>query len=286
MAETAFQTQYRQEFIAGFEQLISLLRGFTTTEATIKGNTATFLVADSGGATAKTRGVNGLIPARGDNLAQPAATLVEWHDLVRKTDFNIFASQGNQRAIMQQTSMGVVNRKMDQDVLGELATSSVNIGAAAVASTLRTLRAKTVLGNNDVPWDGNISFVVTPATEAYMLTADDFSSRDYSMNGPMDAADPAWRDRPQAYRWLGINWCVHPNLTGGGGAGSATEETYMFHKSAIGHAYNADDMEARAGYDEEQDYSWARCSIYMGSQLLQGSGVCIVAHDGSALAAA
>jgi len=286
MAETAFQIQYRQEFISGFEQLQSLLRDFVTTESVIKGNQATFLVADSGGATAKTRGVNGLIPARGDNLSQPVATLVEWHDLVRKTDFNIFASQGNQRAIMQKTSYGVINRKIDQDILTELATSTVNIGATAVATTLRTLRAKTVLGNNDVPWDGNITFVVTPAYEAYMMGENDFSSRDFTMNGPFDNADPAWRDRPQAYRWLGINWIVHPNLNGGGGAGSSTEECYMFHKSAIGHAYNADDLEAKAGYDEEQDYSWCRTSIYMGSQLLQNSGVCIVAHDGSALAAA
>jgi hypothetical protein len=45
----------------------------------IKGNTATFLVADSGAATAVTRGVNGLIPARADNLTQTSATLVEWH---------------------------------------------------------------------------------------------------------------------------------------------------------------------------------------------------------------
>jgi hypothetical protein len=97
MAETAFQIQYRQEFIHGFEQLVSLIRGYTTTESVIKGNQATFLVADSGGAEAKTRGVNGLIPARGDNLNQPVATLVEWHDLVRKTDFNIFASQGKTR---------------------------------------------------------------------------------------------------------------------------------------------------------------------------------------------
>jgi hypothetical protein len=227
-----------------------------------------------------------LIPARGDNLTQPVATLVEWHDLVRKTDFNIFASQGNQRAIMQKTSYGVINRKIDQDILTELATGTVNIGVAAVASTIRTLRAKTVLGNNDVPWDGNITFIVTPAYEAYMMGEADFASRDYTMNGPFDAADPAWRDRPVAYRWLGINWIVHPNLNGGGGAGSATEECYMFHKSAIGHAYNASDMEARAGYDEEQDYSWCRTSIYMGSQLLQNSGVCLVAHDGSALAAA
>ena len=35
MADTAFQTQYRQEFIAGFEQRQSLLRDTVTTEAVI-----------------------------------------------------------------------------------------------------------------------------------------------------------------------------------------------------------------------------------------------------------
>ena len=116
MADTAFQTQYRQEFIAGFEQTESLVRKLVTTEAVIKGNQATFLVADSGGAEAQTRGVNGLIPARADELEQLTAPLVEWHDLVRKTNFNVFASQGNQREIMQKTTMGVINRKIDQDV--------------------------------------------------------------------------------------------------------------------------------------------------------------------------
>ena len=108
MAETAFTTLYRTEFIKGFEQRQSLLRDTVTTEAMVNGNAAVFLVADSGSATAQTRGVNGLIAARADNLTQSTATLVESNDLVRKTNFNITASQGNQREIMQMTSMGVM----------------------------------------------------------------------------------------------------------------------------------------------------------------------------------
>ena len=68
MSDHAFQTQYRNEFIAGFEQTQSLVRNTVTTESQIKGNQAVFLVADSGDATAVTRGLNGLIPARADNL--------------------------------------------------------------------------------------------------------------------------------------------------------------------------------------------------------------------------
>src|SRR5512147_699548 len=116
MSDVAFQIQYRQEFIAAFEQRQSLLRDTVTTEAVIKGNQAIFLVADSGSATAVTRGVNGLIPARADNLTQNTCLLGEWHDLVRKTGFNVFASQGNQRAIMQDTVMSVINRKIDSQI--------------------------------------------------------------------------------------------------------------------------------------------------------------------------
>src|SRR5262249_54998894 len=126
--DTAYQTQYRQEFIQGFEAHSTLLRPCVTTEAVIKGQTAGFLVAASGGATPGTRGGNGLIPARADNQNQFSAVLQEWHDLVRKTGFNVFASQGDQRRIMQVTSMGVINRKIDDTIIQELNNGTVTIG--------------------------------------------------------------------------------------------------------------------------------------------------------------
>ena len=141
--DTAFQIQYRQEFVKQFEQRQSLLRMTCTTEAVIKGNQAVFLVAGSGGATAVNRGINGLIPARADNLAQNTCTLNEWHDLVRKTNFNVFASQGNQRAVMQDTTMAVINRKTDQDIIASLQTATVNTGAAQPASLILVTRSHT-----------------------------------------------------------------------------------------------------------------------------------------------
>ena len=41
MAETAFQIQYNQEFIAGFEARQSLMRQSVTTEAGVKGKQPT-----------------------------------------------------------------------------------------------------------------------------------------------------------------------------------------------------------------------------------------------------
>ena len=58
MADSAFQIQYRQEFIAQFEQGASWLRTICTTEAAIKGNQAMFLVAGSGTETLNASGAS------------------------------------------------------------------------------------------------------------------------------------------------------------------------------------------------------------------------------------
>lgn len=280
MSDTAFQIQYRQEFVKQFEQRQSLLRTTTTTEAVIKGNQAVFLVAGSGGAQAVTRGINGLIPARADNLLQNTATLAEWHDLVRKTNFNVFASQGNQRAIMQETTMAVINRKIDYDIMTALQTATVNTGAAQPASLMLVTRAKTKLGNAQVPWDGNITFLITPAFEGYLMQIPEFANRLWINKPPTDGADAAWRDKPQMYWWNGAMWVVHPNLPG---TGTNAEQCFAYHKSAIGNAFDSAGLETPVGYDEEQAYSWARASANIGTKVLQNSGIVLINHDGSQL---
>jgi hypothetical protein len=276
MAETAFQTQYRQQFIATFEEKQSWLRSTTVTEAVIKGNTATFLVAGSGGANAVTRGVNGLIPARADDLTQTSATLVEWHDLVKKTDFNIFASQGDQRRIMQETTVGVLNRKIDADIIAQLDTATVDTGAATTASLALVMKSIAILGIAEVPVqeEENMFGLITPAAFAYLMQVTAFASADYVEVKPF--AGPIRRMR----RWAGINWIMHPNLTG---VGTNAEKCYIYHRNAIGHAMETGNgLDVKVGYDDEQAYSWARASGVFGSKLLQNTGVVQVVHDGSA----
>ena len=276
MAENAFQTMYRQEFIKKFEQRESLVRKTVTTEAEVNGNTAVFLTAGSGAATAKTRGANGLIPARADDLTQSSATLQEWHDLVRKNNFNIYAGQGKQREIMQMTTMAVVNRKIDEDIITALETGTQYAGTSAVTATLAlVMKAKAILGNGDVPYDGNISFLITPSFEAYLMQMPEFGSADYVNNKPFE-------NGMTMFRWAGVNFIVHPNLTG---AGTSEEICLMYHKDAIGHGCDKESVMTAVGYDDEQDYSYSRCSTYMGSKLLQNTGIVQVRHDGSAFAA-
>lgn len=277
---TAYQTQYRQEFIKGFEQHQTLLRETTTTEAVIKGNTATFLVADSGGATAVTRGSNGLIPARGDNVSQFSATLAQWHDLSRKEQFDIFAGQSNQRAVMQMTTMAVLNRQIDQDIITQLNTGTVNTGTAVTGSISLITKAQTKLLNGYVPWDSGITLLCTPALLGYLQQAPEFTNSQFVNLRPNAGDNPNWQDQPMAYRWRNMLILSHPKLPG---VGTSNAQCFMYHKTAIGHAYDTAGLQSLVGYHEEQDYSWARCSIYMGSKLLQNAGVIVINHDDSAL---
>jgi hypothetical protein len=280
MAETAYQKQYRQEYIAGFEQRQSLLRETVTTEAVIQGNTAEFLVADSGGATAVTRGSNGKIPPRADNLSQNTCTLIEYHDKPQKTRFNIFAGQSNQRRIMQETSMGVINRTVDSDIITALSGATVTTGAAVPFTVGLFAKAQATLIAAKVPWDGRITFLCSGAMLGQLQLAPEFANAQY-VNAKPNVDDPAWKDKPQAYRWRNVLILSHPQLCLP--SAPTTEVGYMYHQSAAGHAADTQGLQALAGYNEEDDYSWARTSVFMGSKLLQNTGVVKIQHDATGL---
>lgn len=282
MSDTAFQTQYRQEHINAFERRQSALRQGCVTEAVIKGNTAVFLVAGSGGASAVTRGVNGLIPARADDLTQNSCVLSEWHDLVRKTGFNIFASQGDQKRIMQETTMAVLNRKIDAQIITELETATnetIASGSAETGSLALVAKIKAILGVNNAG-GGELFGAITPAFESYLMQVKEFGSVDYTSLKPFDRSTN--EETMNMFRWMNITFIVHTGLTG---MGTSAETCLFWNRKAIGHAADTAGMKTPVGYDEEQDYSYARASMFMGAKMLQSAGVVKCYHDGSAFAA-
>lgn len=274
MAETAFQEMFRQEVIMGFEKGQALSRHTVVTETEIKGNQATFLVADSGGATATTRGVNGDIPTRPDNLNQFTATLQEWHDVPERTNFNIYASQGEGRRIMQETSMKVINRKIDDDIHTELATATLNWGAAAVATLTLVTTAKTKLSNNFAD-EMEPYALITPAYYGYLMGLNQFTSADYINQKPFEGVA-----KSKAFNWYGVNWIVDAGLPATGGAAA---DCWMYHRDSMGHACDMENLACEVGYDRKNDKSWARCSTYMGSKKLQDNGIIEMPHNDSAL---
>lgn len=278
MADTAYVTQYRDELVLGFERNQSMLRQRCTTQGQVRGNSIVFDVVDTNDATAQTRGANGLIPARAENHTQNTCTLTEWHDLVRKTGFNITSSQGGaeqQRAVMQEQSIGVINRKVDAQIITAIATATQYAGTAAASLTMdKAAHAIAVVLNGDAPFDGNVTGLLTPAAAMYLMQVKEVTSKDF-------VGDQKLTNLPKMFTWAGILWIVHTGLPG---VGTSSETLAVFHKAAIGSGVSKE-IGVAAGYDGEQDYSWARASVFSGAKLLQNSGVCLIRHDGSAYAA-
>jgi len=276
MAESAAQTQYRQQLVDEFEEGMSWLRRTTVNEAVIKGNQATFAIAGAAGETADTRGINGLIPANPLNLTQATATLTEWHYLYRITRFNIFQSQGNIMRAAQEKTRKVLNRRIDADIIAQLDTATTNLGATAQASLLMVMKALTTLGENEVPTEeeDKLFALVSDGFFGYLMQIPEFASSDYVEVKPMTG--PALRLR----RWAGFNWIRHHNLTGNG---TASEKCYFYHRDAIGSAFDSEALDTAIGYDDEQDYSYARASSFTGAKLLQQTGIVQVLHDASAI---
>jgi hypothetical protein len=275
MSVEAAVIQYRQAFVDQFEGKVSVLRTATTKESVTKGNQATFLVAGSGTDAAVTRGVNGQIPYGNPTNTQVTATLVEKHAPYELTGFNIFASQGDQKAVMRQASMNVINRDIDLVVLAELANATIDTGAYATASMALVEKAKGYLGNNDVPVEEeeNMFAIVSSGFLATLRQTTEFASADYVDVKPL--VGPTRR----MLRWNGVNWMQSARVTG---VGTSTELLYMWHRSALGYAVNVGEDSVAIGYDEKQDTSWSRATVFHGAKILQNTGIVQIKHDGSA----
>lgn len=276
MAETAFQALYDSELIAGYERNQSVLRQTCTTRGLVKGNTFIFDIVDSGSASAVTRGVNGDIPGRANSQTQVTLQMAEWHDVAEMSGFNIFSSQGDQRRALQETSMGVINRKVDDLIIDQLATGTQDIASSAVTLSIdAVMHALVILGNNNVPTGNDVYGLISHAGWAYLMQQKEVTSKDYVDTSMLVNA-------PRVFNWAGVRWTVHTGIPGNG---TSAETLFVYHKSAIGCGMDTGGIKSPVGYDERNDRSWARTSFYGGAKLLQNTGVVLIPHDGSAFAA-
>ena len=170
----------------------------------------------------------------------------------------------------------VLNRRLDQDIIDVLDTATNNLGAADTMSLNVVARALTTLGENEVPTDeeDNLFAVCTPAVRGYLMQIPEFSSVDYVDMKFLNGASK------RVMRWAGFNWIFHPNLTGVGGV---SEKCYFYHKNSVGSAFDMENLKVAIGYDDEDDYSYARASSFTGTVMLQQPGVVQFLHDASAL---
>lgn len=274
------QVIYRDQFIEGFEQGQSILRQAVTTDTESRGGQVVFLVADSNGAVATTRGSNGMITAQDDNQVQNTITFAEAHHLIRRSGFDIFKAQSNQLAIMQMAGMKTINRKIDRVILDALETGSVTLGSVGAFTKTVANQIVTKLANAHAGEDveGNLYGLLSPAAWSEASDITSFANSLYSKTGGQ-----VQDGIPVVGKWVyweGVYWSRHTGLTG---ISSASCTCMAWHKAAVGHAISSGSVDAEMDRNREQDYSWARHSVYQGALKLQNAGIVKFVHDDSVL---
>lgn len=275
MAYQITQEQYRDEWVVAFQRGATYLKDCTTTETMIRGNEAVFPIQGAAGRMVQ-RGVNGLIPSDNPNDTQVRVPLLEKHRKETQTSFNIFTAHADLREAMQNRGALTAYREVDNEIIEnalEQATNQFNGGSAITLSFGNVVDILSELRENNVYAGDEICMVWTPKAWARIQTFDRATSIDYVDRKPLMMG----MDLP--FRWLGATHMVHTGLPG---VGTGTANCYAFAKPAVGHAINQGDIRTSIGYDEEDDYSFARHTIFHGARILQQSGVLEIVHDDTA----
>lgn len=279
MAVQAQITLFKKEFVLAYEQRKTLLAGATQKEIMSNGLVNTWLISGAGTQQAVTRGQNGDIPFGTPTNTQVTATLVEYHAAESLTGFDVFASQGNQKDLLSINVMAIIRRAQDAAILTEMANFTQDYPISGTLTVEMIAGSRAILGNAHVPIseEENMFCVISPAAEAYLMQTTEFTSSSYVDTKPLSGGIA------QKYRrWMGMNWIVADVLTG---AGTSAEIMYMYHRSALGYAINVGEDKIAAGYDEQQDRSWARATVFQAAKILQNTGGIKITHDGSAYVA-
>lgn len=270
-SKSAAITQYIDEYMLVFQNREKLLYNAVTNKAIIKGNTATFVLSSSSDS-AVTRGINSLFPYSSPDMEQISVTLKEWAAPIETSGFNIFQSQSDIRMMMYDEAMGKINKKIDELIIAELDTAT-NTNTTAVVGTLEGFLAAEAKLRALFSGTGSVIALISPRYWSYLRSTAAFTNINFAPRKPFESTGLG-----NTFQWGGIDFIVHPALTG---VGTATEKCYIYNKSAIGFAIDSGGEKVNMGVEEKQDLTWIKHSVICGAKLLQQAGVYQILHVGT-----
>ncbi len=176
---------------------------------------------------------------------------------------------------MQMSTRKVMNRKIDDDIISALNTAT-NVFAGGPATLALVQNALAKLGRQDVEVEDedHIYWLASLSFRAELMQIKEFNSADWVETKPLKRSDPALQALGR--RELGL---LEPPARRRDQQRARLPLPRRRDRPRRQHAGGG----VAAGYNDEDDYSWARSSIFMGSTVLQNKGILVVPHDGSAV---
>lgn len=258
--ELAFVKQFEREVHEAYQRMGSKLRPTVRSKSEVRGASTTFQRVGKGSAATKAR--HGQVPVMNIDHSPVECLLTDfyagdWVDKLDELKINI-----DERQVIANAGAYALGRKTDELILAALAAASLEAGTDTDGLTrAKVLEAFEMLGEADVPDDGQRTAVVGWKQWSDLLTIEEFASSDY-----VGADELPWRGT-QAKRWLGTLWLPHSGLPLAG----SVRTCFWYHKTAVGHA---------SGADVEVDITWHgdRAAHFVNNMMSQGA--CLIDDAG------
>jgi hypothetical protein len=257
----SFIKHFQAEVHMQYQQMGSKLRNTVRGKDNIIGASTTFQKVGKG--TASTKARHGKVPVMTIDHEPVECQLADYYagDWVDKLDE--LKTNINEMQVVARAGAYALGRKTDELVIGRLDNSTNYAGDGSDGLTkAKVLTAFEMLGEADVPDDGQRYAVVGWKQWSDLLDIQEFANADY-----VGDDDLPWKGT-QAKRWLGTLWMPHSGLSVSGGV----RYCYWYHKTAVGHAVGAE-VKTDITWHGDRAAHFVNNMMSMGACLVDPAGV-------------
>jgi hypothetical protein len=265
--DQAFVKQYQAEVQEAYQRQGSKLRPTVRSKTDIRGASTIFQKVGRGTAAAKAR--NGVVPVMNIDHTSIECFLQDyyagdWIDRMDELKTNI-----NERDVVAQAGAYALGRKTDELIIAALDSSTREALGTQLGQTdtdgltrAKVLLAFEMMGEADVPDDGNRFAVVGWKQWSELLQIPEFANAQYIGDGELP-----WKGT-QAKRWLGATWMPHSGLTLNG----TLRYCYFYHRTAVGHAV-ASEISTDITWHGDRAAHFVNTMMSQGAVLVDNTGV-------------
>lgn len=249
----SFIKEFQANVHVAYQRMGSKLRNTVRNKNNVKGSSTTFQKVGKG--TASTKARHGKVPVMNVDHTPVECTLYDyyagdWVDKLDELKLNI-----DEQKIQANAGAYALGRKTDEMIIEQLDTSTnYALDGTTALTKAKVQKALELLGDTDVPDDGERYAIVGWQQWSNLLDISEFANADY-----VGKDDLPWQGT-HAKRWLGTLWMPHSGLTKSG----SIRNCYWYHKTAVGHA---------SGCDVKSDITWHgdRAAHFINNMMSQGS---------------
>ncbi len=233
----SFIQQYERDHVDAFQQKGSYLRDTVRFRTGVIGKSDTFQLIGKGAATKKGR--NGEVVPMNLDHTPVTCTLEDFYAGDGADTVDLSRLSIDERMAIAQAGASALGVKVDNQIINSLdgTTSAASNWVQTSSATVRNsmLNFCKSLFQNDVPNDGNIFALLTPAAWSAALTVKEFANAEWVTAQGLPFTRGVADGRKFA-DWNGVKWKMHTGLTG---VGTATATNYIYHRNAVGYAAGA-----------------------------------------------